>query len=162
MSEIISISGTVSGARVDTSISVNNTTTVNNYGSSSYATPSTTTSSQTVVNKTMSFRIDNRPANLDVAVNLTNGDLVTAAGLSKGELEVLALHNHTTHMLYTVPGPNTVAPIIYIVIGVLTIGLYGIGYLLIGGGIWFLMNASKRKQQIATACAIVKNAPAPK
>lgn len=160
MSEIFSVAGKVSGARVDTSISVNNTTTVNNYDSG-YAAPTTTTSSQTVVNKTMMFRIDNRPANLSTAVNLTDGDLVTAAGLQKGELEVLALHNHTTRMLYSVPGANTVAPIIYIIVGVLTIGLFGIGYLLIGGGIWFLMNAKKRNKQIADASALVHKAPAP-
>lgn len=161
MSEVITVAGKVSGARVDTSISVNNTTTVNNYDSSSYAAPTATTTSQTVVNKTMTFRIDNRPANLSVAVNLTDGDLVTAAGLQKGELEVLALHNHTTRMLYTVPGANTSAPIIYIVVGVLTTGFWGIGFLLIGGGIWFLLNATKRNKQIAEGSALVHKAPVP-
>jgi hypothetical protein len=157
MSKIVSLTGTVSGARVDTSISVNNTTTINNYGSSSYA-PTATTSSQTVVNKTMAFRIDNRPANLAVAVNLTNGDSVTAAGIDKAEFEVLAINNHTTRTMYWVPGPNTIAPVIYIVIGVFTTGLYGIGWLLIVGGILFLSAANKRKGQIAEAKALVKKA----
>lgn len=162
MSGIISVAGKVSGVRLDTSVSVSNTTTVNNYGDSGYSAPSTTTSSQTVVNKNMTFRINNTAANMPVAVNLTDGDLVTAAGFQKGELKVIALHNHTTRLLYTVPkANNTVGAIIDIVIGVFTINFYGLGYFLIGLGIWLLVSATKKNMQIAEASRLVEKAPVP-
>lgn len=157
MGQLTTIAGLVSGVRMDTNISVSTTTTINNNAEMG---PSSTTSN-TVVTKNMAFRIDNRPANINCAINLTNGDLVTAAGFMDGEFEVLALHNHTTRTIYTVPGPNTVAPIIYVIIGVFTTGLYGIGWLLIGGGIWFFVDATKKKGQLNQAYAIVKTAPVP-
>lgn len=162
MSDIVSVAGVVSGARVDTSISVHNTTTVTNHDTSSYA-PSATTSSETIVNKNMCFRIDNRPANMKVAVNLTNGDLVTAAGLQKGELEVLAINNHTTRTMYWVPKPHILGHVVNVVTGVgaYAFGFHLISYALLGLGLWFLIPALNRRRQIAIACAIVTKAPAP-
>lgn len=160
MSHVISISGVVSGARVDTSISVHNTITVNS--PDSYSAPRATTSSETVVTKTMTFRVDNRPANMNVAINLTNGDNVTIAGFQKGEFEVLALNNHTTRTMYWVPGANTWAPVIYIIIGVCFRNSHWLLYLLIVGGIGFLIAAVMRNGQIATAKSLVQKAPAGK
>lgn len=156
MSNMISVTGTVSGTRTDTSISVSNTTTVN---TSEYS-PTTTSSSQTTVEKSMCFRIDNRPANMAVAINLTNGDMVTAAGFQKGEFEVLALNNHTTRTMYWVPEPPTYPEIIYMIVGVIVLMFHKIGWLVIGGAILFLMNKKKKINLIRQAKAMVEKAPA--
>jgi hypothetical protein len=42
------------------------------------------------------FRIAGRPASIGSALNLSNGDTVTAICKDKPELQVIAIHNHTT------------------------------------------------------------------
>ncbi|MFN0243762.1 MAG: hypothetical protein ACKVWV_12800 [Planctomycetota bacterium] len=48
------------------------------------------------------FRIDNRPANFAAAFNASVGDKVTAVGKNSAELEVIALRNDTTNVIYFV------------------------------------------------------------
>lgn len=151
MEQLTTIAGVVSGVRVDSSVTVNTSVSVS---PGTYSNPSSTT--QTVKKDTTNFRVDNRPVYMPVAVNLTNGDVVTAAGLQKGEFEAIAVHNHTTKTMYWMPEPSTVPEIIYIVIGFFTIGLFGIGWLLIGGGIVFMVNKQKRIKLIKDARALAQ------
>lgn len=153
MDLLTTITGTVSGVRVDSSVTVNTSVSVNQDG---YASSSSSTSTETVKKEITNFRVDNRTAYMSVAINLTNGDVVTASGLQKGEFEAIAVNNHTTKTMYWMPEPSIVPEIIYIVIGVFTIGLYGIGWLLIGGGIWYLINKKKRIKLIKDARAVVE------
>ena len=89
MGQVTMIKGTVSGVRVDSSITVNTSTnvTVNEGGMPNQS----SSSSETVKTNTTVFRIDNKPSNMPFAINITNGDAVTAAGLQKGEFEVVAI-----------------------------------------------------------------------
>lgn len=159
MSSLHILSGTVSGVRVSSSTTVN--TTVSNTGHTSYTAPTTTTSTQVVTKEAMNFRIDNRAAFMDVKINLNDGDKVAAACVQNGEFEVIAIRNFTTKMIYFLPKPAIYPEIIYIVIGVFTMGFYGIGFLLIGGGIWFLINKQKKIKLISDACVLVEKASAP-
>ncbi|MBL8013899.1 MAG: hypothetical protein JNN05_08635 [Candidatus Omnitrophica bacterium] len=154
---LTTVTGKVSGVRVDSSVTVNTSVTVNQNG---YSNPSSS-SSQTVKKDTTYFRVDNKPAYMSVAINITNDDSVTVAGVQQGEFEAIAVNNHTTKTMYWMPEPSTVPEIIYIVIGVFTRGIYGIGWLLIGGGILFLVNKKKRIKLIKDARALVQNAPLP-
>lgn len=139
------ITGVVSGLQVNSSVSVS--TTVANNVPSTTATTSTTTS----------FRIDNRPAHMKVQVNLSNGDNITAAGIQKGEMEVMALNNHTTKTMYWVPEPH---PAVYwicgffILFGVLTLTIV-IGIFMLGAGGYTLMKSLKKKKLINEAKAMV-------
>ena len=159
MGELTAITGTVSGVRVDSSVTVNTSVTVNQ--PDAYVPASSSTSSQAVKKETTYFRVDNRPAYMSVAINITNGDSVTMAGVQQGEIEAIAVNNHTTKTMYWIPEPSTVPEIIYIVIGVFTMGLYGIGWLLIGGGILFMINKKKRIKLIKDARALVQKGQAP-
>ncbi len=159
MGQITMMSGTVSGVRLDSSVAVNTSVTVT--GGMDHTPPTTSTSTSTVKTDTMNFRVDNRPAHMPVAINLSNGDLVTVAGFPKGELEVLAVHNHTTKLVYWVPEPSTVPEIIYIVVGVIVLMFHWSGWLVIGGAVLFMMNKNKKIKQIRDARAIVEKAPAP-
>jgi hypothetical protein len=151
------ISGTVSGVRLDSNITVNTTVSVPQGAASGPA----TTSSQTVKTELMNFRIDNRPATMGVAINIANGDVVTAAGFQKGEFETLAVHNHTTKTMYWMPEPRTIPEIIYMVVGVITIMFHKIGWLLIVGAILFMMNKKSKIKLIREACAMANKTPAP-
>jgi hypothetical protein len=156
MSQITTISGTVSGVRLDSSITVNTTVSV-----PQGAVPGTTTSSsETVKTEKMNFRVDNRPVYMPVAINIANGDVVTAAGIQRGEFEAIALTNHTTKTMYWVPKPSTVPDIIYIVVGVLTLMFHKIGWLLIGGAIFFMMGKKNRIKIINEACAMTQQCQA--
>ncbi|MDO9323512.1 MAG: hypothetical protein Q7T80_00990 [Methanoregula sp.] len=70
----------------------------------------------------ITFRINNRPAIYSGYSSIGNGDMVTAVGENCGELNVVALHNHTTHMVYT---KNTSQYNIYIALCIL-MGLPGV------------------------------------
>lgn len=153
MGQLTTIKGTVSGVRVDSSVTVNTSVSV---APNAYNSPSTTSSTETVKKETTCFRVDNRPMYMMVAINITNGDSVTVAGLEKGEVEAIAVNNHTTKTMYWVPEPSIVPEIIYIVLGIFTTGFYGIGFLLIGGGTLFLINKQSRIKQIKDARAMVQ------
>lgn len=67
-----------------------------------------TADSQSVkTESTTEFRIDQRPANLAATCNLTIGDKVVAAGHDKPELEVLALRNDSTNVIYSLGVTST-------------------------------------------------------
>jgi hypothetical protein len=157
MSSMTVLSGAVSAVRVNSSTTVNTTVnnTTNEYNTTSSA------STQVVTNEKMNFRIDNRAAFMDVRINLTDGDKVTAACVQKGEFEVIAIKNHTTKMIYYIPKPAIYPEIIYIILGVFTTGFYGIGFVLIGGGIWFLINKQKKIKLIREGVSLVEKAPTP-
>lgn len=158
MSQLVTIAGTVSGVRVDSSITVNTSTNVTVHDGSMPNQAST--SSQTVKKETTIFRVDNKPAYMNVAINITNGDIVTAAGVDKGEFEVVAVNNHTTRTMYWAPKPSIVPEIIYMVVGVFTLGFYYIGWFLIGGAVLFMMGKKKEIKMIEDACGMVqKNQP---
>lgn len=168
MSALTAITGVVSGVRVDTSITVN--TTVSTPSGTAYGTEpggtfgtfgSTSTSTQTVKKELMNFRVDNRPVNMPVAINLTNGDIATVAGFMQGEFEALAVHNHTTRTMYWVPIPSLVPEIAYIVVGVIWLMFHKFGWILIIGAILFMMNKKKRINLIKDAKVMVQKAPAP-
>lgn len=157
MSQITTISGKVSGVRLDSSVTVNTTVSVPQGAASGPA----TTSSQTVKTETLNFRVDNRPAYMPVAINIADGDVVTAAGFQKGEFEAVAVHNHTTRTTYWVPEPTTVPEIIYIVVGIITLMFHQIGWLVIGGAILFMANKKKKIKLIRAASAMARQTPAP-
>lgn len=157
MGQITTLSGVVSGVRLDTRIAVNTTVTVPQGGASGAA----TTSSETVKTELMNFRIDNRPVYMPVAINIANGDVVTAAGIQKGEFEAIAVHNHTTRTMYWVPEPSTVPEIIYMVVGVIVLMFHIAGWLVIGGAVLFLMNKNAKIGRIRQAIAIANKTPAP-
>ncbi len=158
MGQITTLSGVVSGVRLDSSITVNTTVSVPQ-GPATYG--STTTSSETVKTEKMNFRIDNRPVHMPVAINIANGDVVTAAGIMKGEFEAIAVNNHTTRTMYWVPVPSTVPEIIYIVVGVIWLMFHKSGWILIIGAILFMMNKKKEIGMIRQARAMVEKATAP-
>ncbi len=157
MSQMTVLSGVVSGVRLDTSISVNTTVSVPQGPASGPA----TASSSTVKTDLMNFRIDNRPVYMPVAINIANGDVVTAAGIQKGEFEAIAVHNHTTRTMYWVPEPSTVPEIIYIVVGVIVLMFHITGWLVIGGAVLFMMNKNAKIGRIRQAIAIANKTPAP-
>lgn len=159
MSQVTTISGTVSGVRLDSTVAVNTSVTVNQGGD--YTPASTSTSTSTVKTDTMNFRVDNRPCYMPVAINITNGDVVTAAGIQKGEFDVLAINNHTTKTMYWVPMPSKVPEIGYIVTGVIWLMFHVTGWLCIGGAILFIMKKNKRIKLIRDAQAMVEKAQAP-
>lgn len=159
MSQLTTITGVVSGVRVDSSVTVNTSTNVTIHDGSM---PSqTSSSSQAVKNETTIFRVDNKPSYMSVAINITNGDIVTAAGVDKGEFETLAVHNHTTKTIYWVPIPSLVPEIAYIVVGVITLAFHKIGWLVIIGAILFMMNKKRQINLIKDAKLMVQKAPAP-
>lgn len=158
MAQLTTISGTVSGVRVDTSFTVNTSVSVNQATSSIPTT--TTSSSETVKTEKMNFRVDNRPVYMPVAINLSNGDVATVAGFVKGEFEALAVHNHTTKTMYWVPVPSLIPEIAYIVVGVIMLAFHKIGWVLIGGAILFMINKNNQIKQIKDAQAMVNKAPA--
>jgi len=145
------ISGVVSGLQVNSNIAVNTTVTNN-----TDMAPGTTTTSVTSTT-TLSFRIDNRPANMKVRINLSNGDNVTAAVIQKGEMEVIALNNHTTKTMYWIPEPGMAVFVgsgITFLIGFVTRAeFYGILFLL-GSGFYLFKNL-KTKKMITEAKAMV-------
>ena len=160
MGQVTMIKGTVSGVRVDSSITVNTSTnvTVNEGGMPNQS----SSSSETVRTNTTVFRIDNKPSYMPFAINITNGDAVTAAGLQKGEFEVVAINNHTTKTIYFVPKPSIVPEFIYMFIGFCFRNSYGgIGWLFIGGAILFMVIKSVKIKRIKDACAMVDKAQAP-
>jgi hypothetical protein len=87
---------------------------------------------------TTEFRIGNRPANFKAGVNLAPGDEVRAAGYDGAELDVLALVNRTTSVLYTAPHPP-----LWLVALLLLMPFIGMGLALSGdrglGGMLFLL-----------------------
>jgi hypothetical protein len=109
----------------------------------------------------MNFRIDNRPAYMPVAINIANGDVVTAAGITKGEFEAIAVHNHTTKTMYWVPEPSIVPEILYIVVGVIWIMFHKFGWILIVGAILFMINKNMKISLIRQARAMANKAQAP-
>lgn len=149
MKQVTTLSGKVSGLRVDSDINVSTTVTNNNVSTS------------TAVTKTIVFRIDNRPAFMKTTVNLSDGDMVTAAGVGAVELDVLAINNHTTKTMYWIPEPNQVPAIICFVLGVLTLGLFMVGLILIGMGVYYYNDAATKKKLIGEARALVNAAKAP-
>jgi hypothetical protein len=153
MGQITAVSGTVSGVRLDSSVSVTTTVSV---PQSEYGTATASTS--TVKTDLMNFRVDNRPVYMPVAINITNGDVVTAAGFQKGEFEALSVFNHTTKTSYWVPEPSTVPEIIYMVVGVIVLMFHISGWLVIGGAVLFMMNKNKKIKQIRDARAMAKDA----
>ena len=159
MSQLTTITGTVSGVRVDTSFTVNTSVSVNQAASSIPAT--TTSSSETVKTEKMNFRVDNRPVIMPVAINLTNGDIATVAGFMQGEFEALAVHNHTTKTMYWVPIPSIVPEIAYMVVGVIWLMFHQSGWILIIGAILYMMNKKKRINLIKDAKVMVQKAQAP-
>lgn len=159
MGQITTLSGVVSGVRLDTSVSVD--TTVSVTGGGEYTPATTSTSSQTVKSEKMNFRIDNRPVHMPVAINIANGDVVTAAGIQKGEFEAIAVNNHTTRTMYWVPEPSRVAEIAHIVTGVIWLMFHITGWLVIGGAVLFLMNKNAKIGMIRQARATVEKAQAP-
>lgn len=84
------------------------------------------------------FRIGNRPARFSGGLNLAPGDEVRAAGKDEAELEVIALRNDTTSVLYTAPCPPLVAIAIALGLpfGGAALGLNGEHFV---GGMFFLM-----------------------
>ena len=46
--------------------------------------------------------------------NISNGDLVTAAGIAEAEFNILAIRNESTRLIYTVPDPGQAAKMIII------------------------------------------------
>ncbi len=156
MGQLTTITGPVSGVRLDSSVSVN--TTVSVTGGTEYAPATTSTSSQTVKSEKMNFRIDNRPVHMPVAINIANGDQVTAAGFQSGEFEALAVNNHTTKTMYWVPKPSIVPEIGYIVTGVIWLMFHVSGWLCIGGAVLFILNKKKKIKLIRDAQAMVEKA----
>lgn len=159
MGQLTTISGAVSGVRLDSSVAVNTTVTVNQGTEYTPATSSASTS--TVKTEQMNFRIDNRPVYMPVAINITNGDVVTAVGIQKGEFDAIAVNNHTTKTMYWVPEPSMVAEIGYIVTGVIWIMFHISGWLVIGGAVLFMMNKQKKIALIRDARAMAQKAQAP-
>ena len=157
---LTTITGAVSGVRVDSSITVNTSTnvTVNEGAMPNQA----SSSSQTVRTNTTIFRVDNKPSYMPFAINIANGDVVTAAGVAKGEFEVVAINNHTTKTIYFVPKPSIVPEIICMFIGFCFRNSYnGIGWLFMGGAILFMVIKSSKIKRIKDACAMVEKAQAP-
>lgn len=52
------------------------------------------------------FRINNRPCSYKWSLNLSEGDRVIVAGEGTAELQVLALHNQTTNVIYSAYSPH--------------------------------------------------------
>ena len=142
MADIAILTGAVSAVRLNQNVAV--TTTV---------TPTMVSSSPTAVHSSMTFRIGNRPASMDGAVSLIDGDMVTAAGLEGNEFKVIALRNDTTKTIHTIPQPKAILAIVFIVLGVVTLWLMLLGtiFIVIGLGYWF--NAHKKKKRIKDALA---------
>lgn len=158
MSQLVTIAGVVSGVRVDSSITVNTSVSVNQ--GTSYAN-SSSSSTETVKKETTIFRVDNKPARFPMAINITNGDIATAAGLQKGEFEVVAIKNHTTNTMYWVRKPSIVPEIVSMVIGWCFHGYHGLGWILVIGGACFLVSKSRRINLVKNACDIVRKAQPP-
>jgi hypothetical protein len=77
---------------------VSNVSTISStYGYSSKGTGSTTTS------HTSMFRVDNKPVQFPVAINLSEGDEVKVAGFNDkyGELHAVLIKNMTTGVIYS-------------------------------------------------------------
>jgi hypothetical protein len=152
MSKLTTLSGVVSGLRVDSNVTVNTTV------SAETGATSTSTSKTTTVN----FRIDNRPAYMNVPVNLNNGDIVTAAGIQRGEFETIAIHNHTTKTLYSLPKPPfVVISIVAFMVVILTVWIPVWGLISLAIGIYYVVDAYLKKQRINEAWKIVEKAPMP-
>jgi hypothetical protein len=151
MAQLTTLSGAVSGLRVDQSVTVNTTVTENTGAS-------TSTTTKTMVN----FRIDNRPAYMNVSVNLSNGDIITAAGIQRGEFETIAFHNHTTKTIYSLPEPHVVIiTILAFIVVILTVWIPFLGLVTLGVGIYYVLDAIKKKKQINDAWKIVEKAAMP-
>lgn len=98
----------------------------------------TATDNQVTTRTETEFRIGNRPASFAAGLNLAPGDEVRAVGKDGAELQVLALHNQTTGVLYTVPCPP-----IWVIALMVLLPFAGMGLGLAGetglGGMFFLM-----------------------
>jgi hypothetical protein len=125
----------------------------------------TTNGSQTTataVQNTMGFRIANRPVSIKIAVNLTDGDMVTAAGIQRGEFEILALNNHTTQTIYSVPkSGGGCAAVFLFVLGIPMLAFFLLGVIPMIVGVLAWLHAQKEQKQLEEALARVKSAPAP-
>lgn len=152
MSPLTTLAGTVSGLSVDQSVTVNTSVSQNS------GTTNTTTTQKTTVN----FRIDNRPAYMNVAVNLTNGDVITAAGIQKGEFETIAFHNHTTNTIYSLPEPKPlIIGIVGFIVFILVSWIPFVNIITFGMAIYYFLDATKKKKQINEAWDTVKKASKP-
>ncbi len=152
MSQLTTLSGVVSGLRVDTNITVNTT----------YSPNSNTASSTTTKTTTFNFRIDNRPAYMTVAVNLTNGDVITAAGIQRGEFEVIVFNNHTTKTIYSLPTQNPLWGLIGVVFGWMFSDLpYFIGWGIFASGAYYFWKTSTKKNKVKAAMKLVEKATPP-
>jgi hypothetical protein len=151
MAQLTTLSGAVSGLRVDQNVTVNTTVTENTGAS-------TSTTTKTTVN----FRIDNRPAYMNVSVNLSNGDIITAAGIQRGEFETIAFHNHTTKTIYSLPEPHVVIiTILAFIVIICTVWIPFLGLVTLGVGIYYVLDAVKKKKQINDAWKMVEKAAMP-
>lgn len=152
MSQLTTIAGTVSGVEVST------TTTTSTTVSPNSSVPSTSAFTHSMVY----FRVDNRPVYMTVRANVRNGDVITAAGHDKGEFEIIALRNHSTKTIYSLPEPKNMGMIVIgLVCGVMTIKFMGFGLLLIVLAIQKFFESQKKTNLIKDAWAMVEKEPAP-
>ena len=97
-----------------------------------------------------SFRIDGKPVIYRTAafLSISDGDRVAVAGTMKnGMLEVAAFRNLSTGASYAPPtGGLTYVGWFMIVIGIPAIILMGLGFALIGFGIWMLSRVGNVKK----------------
>jgi hypothetical protein len=89
--------GVVSNVNVFSSVHGSITTNYNSGGPSGHISTNIVTT----------FRVNNYPCRWDGSLNISEGDLVTVAGVGSGELTVYALHNKSTSIIYSTRGPET-------------------------------------------------------
>ncbi|MBP9854939.1 MAG: hypothetical protein KBD53_08740 [Candidatus Omnitrophica bacterium] len=148
MSKMTVLAGTVSGLRLDQSVTVSTTVSETNQ-----------TTSQSIVRSILNFRINNQPVFMKVTPNITNGDSVTAAGFQRGEFEVIAVHNHTTKTIYSFPKPGLVGPILGLIFGLMFRDLpYYIGWMSIVSGAYYTYKALCKRALIKEAWSKVEKA----
>lgn len=113
-------------------------------------------------NHKMRFRVDGRPAYINTSADLSDGDVVTAIGKDKkGELEVYAVRNETTGIVYSIYSPLWYAASGFMVVVGIALLVIVIGIFFIGLGGWMIYQTWTVQNSITVLKGMPPASPSP-